>query len=102
MSQYLDEPERLLDVPADGEVVDGDLPQLALLVDHEQAAEGDPGILLESQKRHKYEGDKSVQAGPKMGPLVRPIYFEYGRPYERTALYFHFKQYGKCNRNDKI
>ena len=42
----LHEPEGLLDVPADGEVVDGDLPQLALLVDHEQTAERDPGILL--------------------------------------------------------
>ena len=39
LSSDLDEPEGLLDVPADGEVVDGDLPQLALLVDHEQTAE---------------------------------------------------------------
>ena len=60
LSSDLDEPEGLLDVPADGEVVDGDLPQLALLVDHEQTSEGDPGILLESQKRHKYEGDKLI------------------------------------------
>ena len=46
LTLYLYEPERLFDVPADWEVVDGDLPQLAHLVDHEQTAEGDPGILL--------------------------------------------------------
>ena len=54
LSSDLDEPEGLLDVPADGEVVDGDLPQLALLVDHEQTAEGDAGILLKKQSSSQY------------------------------------------------
>ena len=45
----LDEPERLVDVAADGEVVDGDLAELALAVDDEEAAEGDALILLEER-----------------------------------------------------
>lgn len=41
------EAEGLVDVAADGEVVDGDLAGVALVVDDEEAAEGDPLVLLE-------------------------------------------------------
>ena len=41
----LDEPQRLVDAAADGEVVDGDLSQDAGGRDDEEAAEGDAGVV---------------------------------------------------------
>ena len=45
--ESLDKPQGLVDVAANGKIVDGDLPQRALGVDDEEAAEGDAVILLE-------------------------------------------------------
>ncbi len=44
--ERLHQPEGLVDVPPDGEVVDGDLAELASAVDDEEAAEGDALVLL--------------------------------------------------------
>ena len=45
--ESLDKPKGLVDIAAHGKIVDGDLPQRALGVDDEEAAEGDAVVLLE-------------------------------------------------------
>ncbi len=49
--ECLHQPEGLVDVPPDGEVVDSDLAELASAVDDEEAAEGDALVLLGEKKK---------------------------------------------------
>ncbi len=44
--ECLDQPQGLVYVPPDGQVVDGHLAELLVAVDDEQAAEGEAGIFL--------------------------------------------------------
>ena len=48
--ECLHQPEGLVDVPPDWEVVDGDLAELASAVDDEEAAEGDALVLLKKKR----------------------------------------------------
>ncbi len=48
--ERLHQPEGLVDVPPDGQVVDGDLAKLASAVDDEEAAEGDALVLLKKKR----------------------------------------------------
>ena len=52
--ESLDETESLFNWPTDRKVVDGDLSQVLLIVNDEQATEGDSFILLEKQNEYTY------------------------------------------------